>query len=87
MDRPWSPVRPAHLADPFDVALAEIDVAIELVSRGHARRVHLAGLTAAERAAAPGLARAQAAGVRFALVREAAPGGGVSIVIGPTTHG
>ena len=87
MDRSWSPVRPAHLSDPLDVALAEIDVAIELVLRGQARRVHLVSLTAAERVAAAGLARAQGARVRFALEREAAPGRTVSILIGPVIDG
>lgn len=83
MNRLWSQVRPASIADPLEIALAEIDVAITLVRRGQARRVRLIGLRAGERAAGPGLARAQEARVRFTLQREAAPGVAVSLVIGP----
>lgn len=83
MDRPWSPFRRASAVDPLEIALAEIDVAIALVTGGQARRVHLCGLSAVERAAGLGLARAQAAGVQFALERDAAPGRAVSLVIGP----
>jgi hypothetical protein len=82
MNSLWSPIRPASVADPLEIALFEIDVAIELVRRGQARRVHLSGLTAGERAAGEGLARAQAAGVAFGLERDAAAGA-VSLVIGP----
>jgi hypothetical protein len=83
MDPVWSPIHPASLADPLEVALSEIDVAIELVLRGQARRVRLVGLAAGERAAGPGLARAQAAGVRFAVERGEAPALAVSLLIGP----
>jgi hypothetical protein len=83
MDRLWSHVRAAPAADPLEIALSEIDAAIELVSRGLARRVRLSGLVAGERAAGPGLARAQDAGVGFVLERGAAPGCAVSLVIGP----
>lgn len=69
--------------DPLDVALREIDVAIELVISGGARIVQLSGLEAAERAASLGLAQAQAAGVGFALQRSASAGGAVSLRIGP----
>lgn len=78
----WSSIRSASIADPLDIALAEIDVAIELVRRGQARRIHLSGLTAGERAAGDGLARAQAAGVAFSLERDAVRGA-VRLVIGP----
>lgn len=84
MDRPWSPVRAAPVADPLEIALAEITVAIELVRRGNARRVRLVGLEAGERAAGAGLAQAQAAGVRFALERGASPDRAVSLLIGPS---
>jgi hypothetical protein len=83
MNRSWSQIHAAQVADPLEIARAEIDVAIELVRRGQARRVRLCGLSAGERAAGSGLARAQAAGVRFALEREVAPGLAVSLVIGP----
>jgi hypothetical protein len=83
MDPVWSPIHAAPLADPLEVALSEIDVAIELVLRGQARRVRLCGLAAGERAAGPGLARAQAACVRFAVERGEAPAFAVSLLIGP----
>ena len=83
MNRPWSPLRPAPGADPLDIALAEIDAAIELVLRGQARRVRLVGLSAGENAAGAGLARAQAAGVQFTLERSDAGAHPVSLVIGP----
>ena len=78
----WSPIRIAPVADPLEIALSEIDVAIELVRRGQARRVHLTGLVAGELAAGEGLARAQAGGVAFSLERSAVPEA-VSLVIGP----
>jgi hypothetical protein len=83
MDRAWSPFDAASVTDPLEIALAEIGVAIELVRRGQARRVRLVGLIGAERAAGPGLARAQEAGIRFALERGVAPGFAVSLLIGP----
>lgn len=83
MDRLWSPVRAAAAADPLQIALSEIDVAIELVRRRQARRVRLVGLIAGEQAAGPGLARAQSVGVRFVLERDAASNGAVSLLIGP----
>jgi hypothetical protein len=83
MDPLWSPVHAVSLADPLEIALSEIDVAIEMVRRGQARRVRLCGLAAGERAAGPGLARAQAASVRFAVERGEAPGLAVSLLIGP----
>jgi hypothetical protein len=83
MNRPWSQIPHAPVADPLEIALVEIDIAIALVQRGQARRVRLVGLDGSERAAALGLARAQAVGVRFALERNEASGGAVSLVIGP----
>lgn len=83
MNRPWSQIRPAHPTDPLEIALVEIDVAIALVQRGQARRVRLIGLDGGERAAALGLARAQAAGVEFALERSEASRDAVSLLIGP----
>jgi hypothetical protein len=83
MNRLWSLIPPAAAADPLVIAVAEIEVAIELVLRGTARRVRLVGLLAGERAAGEGLALAQEAGVQFALERGAAPGYAVSLVIGP----
>ena len=83
MNRPWSHVHPVPASDPLDIALREIEAAIVLVRRGQARRVRLIGLEGGERAAGLGLARAQAAGVRFAMEREAEPGLTVSLIVGP----
>jgi hypothetical protein len=80
-------VSPRSRPDPFDVALREIDVAIQLVVSGRARVVELVGLDAAERAAGPGLAQAQAAGVRFELQRSSADAGVVRLRIGPNLDG
>jgi hypothetical protein len=74
---------PATQPDPLDVALREIDVAIQLVVAGGARIVQLSGLEAAEIAASLGLAQAQAAGVEFALQRSLSASGTVSLRIGP----
>jgi hypothetical protein len=87
MNGPWSGIPAASERDPLEIALAEIEVAIELVRRGQARRVRLVGLAAAEEAAGLGLARAQAAGVRFAIERSTEPGQAISVVIGPTIDG
>ena len=78
---------PGTQPDPLDVALREIDVAIKLVASGLARVVQLTGLEAAERAAAMGLAQAQAVGVRFELQRSSSVAGAVSLRIGPRLDG
>lgn len=78
---------PETQPDPLEVALREIDIAIELVVSGGATVVQLSGLEAAERAAALGLAQAQAAGVAFALQRSGAARGAVSLRIGPRDDG
>jgi hypothetical protein len=77
--------RRAPAPDPFDVALREIEIAVDLVSSGRARVVELVGLPAAERAAGFGVATAQAAGVQFSVLRSAA--GSVSLRIGPRLGG
>jgi hypothetical protein len=87
MDRLWSGLPAASERDPLEIALAEIEVAIELVRRGQARRVRLVGLAAAEQAAGVGLARAQDAGVCFALERSTERGQAISVVIGPRIDG
>jgi hypothetical protein len=87
MNRLWSGVPAASERDPLEIALAEIEVAIELVRRGQARRVRLVGLAAVEHAAGVGLARAQDAGVGFALERSTDRGQAVSAVIGPRIDG
>ncbi len=69
-------------ATPYESDLATIAGAIQLVARRRARRVTLVGLRHAERAAAEGLALAQAAGVAFALERDGASGS-VAVVIRP----
>jgi hypothetical protein len=74
--------RRAPAPDPFDVALREIEIAVDLVSTGRARVVELVGLAAAERAAGFGVATAQAAGLQFSVQRSAS--GSVSLRIGPS---
>lgn len=76
---------PGTQPDPFDVAVREVEIAIELVVSGRARVVQLSGLEAAERAAAAGLAAAQSAGVGFALQRSGSDPVTVSLRIGPRT--
>lgn len=72
--------------DPFQVALREIQIAIELVTSGRARVVQLSGLEAAERAAGLGLALAQSAGVEFAVQRSSAAPDAVSLRVGPSSR-
>ncbi|HUP54670.1 MAG TPA: hypothetical protein VM408_04115 [Methylomirabilota bacterium] len=74
---------PGTEPDPFDVAVREIEIAIEMVVSGRARVVQISGLDAAERAAASGLASAQSAGVAFALQRSGSDPGAVTLRIGP----
>ena len=66
---------------PVERDLAEVDAAIELVRRGLATRIRLVGLLRPDGAAAVGLARAQAAGLLFAVDRG--PAGVVALTIGP----
>jgi hypothetical protein len=87
MNRLWSGIPAASERDPLEIALAEIEVAIELVRRGQARRIRLVGLAAAEHAAGIGLARAQEAGIRFVLERSTEPGQAISLLIGPAIDG
>jgi hypothetical protein len=61
--------------------LTEIEIAIDLVAAGAASRVRLVSLSRPESVAAQGLAEAQAAGVGFALERDAA--GAISLTLGP----
>ena len=77
-------LRGAPGPDPLDVALREIEMAVDLVASGRARVVELVGLAAAERAAGSGVAMAQAEGVRFAALRSGV--GTVSLRIGPKLH-
>jgi hypothetical protein len=66
--------------DPIEADLREIDAAIEMIVRGAARRVRLAGLTAADEIAAIALARAQAAGVELHVERDR---NGTRFTLGP----
>ena len=70
---------PRATGDPGERTLVEVRAAIELVCRGHARRVALAGLDRPEAIAGIGASLAGRAGVRFSLERSAA--GLTSIVI------
>ena len=63
----------------IDADLREVDTAIAMVARGAAVRVRLVGLHAPDDVAPIALARAQAAGVRFGLDREAT----TRLTIGP----
>lgn len=72
---------PGASSDPFERDLTEIDAAIELVTSGAAARVRLVALVRPDAIAAEGLARAQAANVRFALDRGT--NGVAAITVGP----
>ena len=63
----------------IDADLREVDTAIAMVARGAAVRVRLVGLHAPDEIAPTALARAQAAGVRFALDRR----GTTRLTLGP----
>jgi len=63
-------------------ALAEIDAAIALVAGHAARRVRLTAVPFVERAAAEGLAHANAAGLEFRLERPERQGV-ATVTIGP----
>ncbi len=78
-----NPILPFPLAssDRHARDLDEIEAAIAMVVGGVATRVRLVGLGAATEAAAQGLARAQRAGVGFALHHPAASP--ATILIGP----
>ncbi len=72
-------------AQPDDLrssALVEIDAAIALVAAHGARRVRLSGWPSIDLVAATGLARAQAAGVAFAVERTE-NAGVVTVTVGP----
>jgi hypothetical protein len=75
---------PRLLRLPVETTAADDDLsaAIELVAGGHARRVVLVGLTDLDAVAGEALARAQAAGVAFALSRDPRSGA-LSAVVGP----
>ncbi|HEY6012695.1 MAG TPA: hypothetical protein VIU37_01765 [Candidatus Limnocylindrales bacterium] len=78
-----SPILPFPVAsiERLERDLDEIDAAIAMVVAGVATRIRLIGLSAAVEAAPQGLARAQLAGVTFAVDRQAdrQP----AIIIGP----
>jgi hypothetical protein len=63
-------VLPRRRTDPFELDLAHIEAAIELVRNGQAARVRLVGLADAADLAPIGLARAQAVGLDFAVERH-----------------
>jgi hypothetical protein len=80
------PIQFPSASDPTDDdvegALAEVDAAIALVSRGAAVRVRLVGFALAEAVAGLGAAHAQLAGVGFQIDRPAV-GGSMALIIGP----
>lgn len=61
---------PGASFDPLEFDLHEIEAAIELVSKGAARSVHLVGLRRPEAVAGSSVALAQRAGVAVALTRD-----------------
>jgi len=65
-----------------DQVEAELRAAIALVAMGGARRVIVSGMPDLEVLAATALVRAQAAGVRFSLSRDASTGA-VWAIVGP----
>lgn len=67
-------------SNPAGRTAAEIEVAIQLVTRGAARRVRLSGLPGAERLAATAADQADAAGVDFHVERDPT---GIVLSIGP----
>lgn len=73
-------VLPRPRTDPFELDLGHVDAAIELVRRGAAARVRLVGLREAADLAPTALARAQEAGVEFAVDRH---GSALTLTIGP----
>ena len=75
---------PGAVPRQHDTALAEIEAAVALVSRGLATRVRLVGLANVDAIAGAGLARAQASHVAFALDRSAS--GAVAVTLGPRTR-
>jgi hypothetical protein len=66
----------------LDNALAEVDAAIALVSRGAAVRVRLIGFALAEAVAGLAAAHAQLAGVGFQVDRPDVTGA-LAIIVGP----
>lgn len=81
-----SPIVPFPLTstERLERDLDEIDAAIAMVVSGSATRIRLIGLAAAVDVAPQGLARAQLAGVTFAVDRPAdrRP----AIIVGPKVH-
>lgn len=70
MDRTLSWLAGARGDDELERALSEVDAAIAMVALGLAVSVRLSNLAGAEDAAFDAAARAQSAGVAFALLRE-----------------
>jgi hypothetical protein len=66
----------------LETVLAEVDGAIELVSRGAAVRIRLVGFALAEAVAGLAAAHAQLAGVAFQLNRQDVAGA-LAIIVGP----
>lgn len=75
-------VLPRLQTERFEMDLVQVDAAIELVRRDAATRVRLVGLADAGDLASTALARAQRAGVAFAIERGDS---GLTLTIGPRT--
>lgn len=74
-----TPFPRASAPDPVESDLQEIQAAIGLVAGGVARRVRISGLHRPEAVAGVGVARAQEAGVEFAL--EPNETGGFTVIV------
>jgi hypothetical protein len=73
-------VLPRARTDPFELDVANLEAAIELVRTGLAKRVRLVGLADPATLAPIGLARAQAADVDFTVDRR---DDALTLTIGP----
>jgi hypothetical protein len=73
-------VLPRVRTDPFELDVANLEAAVELVRTGLAHRVRLVGLSQPADLAPIGLARAQAADVDFAVDRH---DNALTLTIGP----
>ena len=80
-----TPFPRASAPDPVESDLQEIVAAIGLVAGGVARRVRISGLRRPEAVAGVGVARAQKAGVDFAL--EPNETGGFTVMVGREPEG
>ena len=82
MDVPRRVRLPVVVPLEVDQVEAELDAAIALVAKGGARRIIVSGMPDLEALAAATVVRAQAAGIRFSLLRDESTGT-ISAIVGP----